>query len=267
MPGAGDPQKVPGTERAITVPRGTMHSMSPDLYVIKLGSTLPDLAVRMGDFEDWIIRGMGVAREVVVVVDPTRGEALPDPAEVAGAVLSGSHAMVTGNEPWSERTAVWLCDAVALGVPVLGICYGHQLLAYALGGEVGDNPLGHELGTVTTHLTSDAASDPLLGGLGPTITVHASHAQTVLRLPDGATCLATSAMDRHMAFSLGGSAWGVQFHPEFDAEVGRAYIEAEAAVLAAENQDPVALLASCVDGPVGSTILSRFAALVRARLQ
>ena len=54
---------------------------------------------------------------------------------------------------------------VERGIPTLGICYGHQLLAHALGGEVGDNPNGREFGTVTVELTAEAADDPLLGGL------------------------------------------------------------------------------------------------------
>jgi GMP synthase (glutamine-hydrolysing) len=75
-----------------------------------------------------------------------------------------------------------------------------------------------------------------------------------------------------MAFSLNGSAWGLQFHPEFDTETDQAYIRAEAEALRAEGQDPAALAASvpaatCAGGPVGTTILSRFAALARTRQQ
>lgn len=241
--------------------------MDPRPVIIKLGDTLPELAAQKGDFEDWILRGMGRTRSEVRIIDPTRGEALPAPETMAGVVLTGSHAMVTDHAPWSERTAAWLRDSVASRVPLLGICYGHQLLAYALGGEVGPNPRGPEMGTVEARLTEAGKVDPLLGDLGSTIHVHASHAQTVLRLPEGATLLATSAMDRAYAFALNDSVWGVQFHPEFDAEIGRAYIQADAEALAARGQDPGALVAACVDTPVGPTILARFAGLVWARSQ
>ena len=51
------------------------------------------------------------------------------------------------------------------GLPLFGICYGHQLLAHALGGEVGDNPVGREMGTVGIDLHPEAAHDPLFDGL------------------------------------------------------------------------------------------------------
>jgi len=252
-------------ERCPGPSRGTMCPMDPFPVIIKLGDTLPELAAQKGDFEDWILRGMGLTRSQVRIVDPTRGEALPAPGTIAGAVLTGSHAMVTDHVPWSERTASWLRDIVAVRVPVLGICYGHQLLAYALGGEVGPNPHGSEMGTVEAWLTEAGQADSLLGDLEDTIHVHASHAQTVLRLPKGATLLATSAMDRALAFALDGSVWGVQFHPEFDAEIGRAYIRAEAETLAAGGQDPERLITACVDAPAGTAILARFARLVQTR--
>lgn len=56
--------------------------------------------------------------------------------------------MVTDHGPWSEYTAMWLRETVEQHTPVLGTCYGHQMLAYALGGEVGNNPHGYETGTV-----------------------------------------------------------------------------------------------------------------------
>jgi len=240
--------------------------MDPRPVIIKLGSTMPSLAAQIGDFEDWTIRAMGLQQADVKVVNPTEGEALPSPRTVSAAIVTGSHAMVTDHEPWSERVAAWLRDALAQEAPVIAICYGHQLLAYALGGEVGPNPLGREIGTVQARLTSAAQTDPLFGGLGRTIGVHASHVQTVLRLPQGATLLATSELDRNFAFRVGAQAWGVQFHPEFTAEIGRAYVQAEAAALIAEGKDPDLLAATCTDGHTGDTILRRFVALAQARV-
>lgn len=67
---------------------------------------------------------------------------------LSAALLSGSWAMVTDRADWSERTAAWVRGAVADGLPLLGVCYGHQLMSYALGGNVGDNPAGWERGLI-----------------------------------------------------------------------------------------------------------------------
>ncbi len=93
--------------------------------------------------------------------------------------------------------------------------------------------------------------------------MHTSHTQTVLRLPPGARLLATSTLDHHFAFAIGDVVWGVQFHPEFDAEVVRTYIRAFGSILTAEGQDPDRLAATCSDTPYGSIILRRFAEIVR----
>ena len=70
------------------------------------------------------------------------GDALPRREGFAGVIVTGSAAMVTERADWSERSADWLREAAHDGMPLFGICYGHQLLAHALGGEVGYNPAG-----------------------------------------------------------------------------------------------------------------------------
>jgi GMP synthase (glutamine-hydrolysing) len=88
--------------------------------------------------------------------------------------------------------------------------------------------------------------------------VHVSHAQSVLRLPDDAKLLASSDMDPHQAFVVGSSAWGVQFHPEFDVEITVEYINHFGQELRDEKQDPERLIQGCVDTPCGPEILERF---------
>src|SRR3546814_17012152 len=105
--------------------------------------------------------------------------------------------MVTERRDGSEATAAWLREAAHAGVPVFGICYGHQLLAHALGGEVGDNPNGRKMGTVAVELLPAAADDPLFAGLPDRFLAQATHQQRVLRAPAGAPVLARSdAADR-----------------------------------------------------------------------
>lgn len=230
--------------------------------IIKLGSTMPSLSTHRGDFEDWVLAGMAMRRENVIIVDPRQGEVLPALDGISGAVLTGSHATVTEHAKWSEQTADWLRRAVFKGLPILGICYGHQLLAYALGGEVGNNPRGSEFGTVPAQLKRTARTDWLLGGFDETIKVQTSHSQSVLKLPPDARVLASSNMDPHLAFVIRGNVWGVQFHPEFDVEVVKAYIRAHREELHEEGPDPDALLEACSPSPAGPEILRRFTQLI-----
>lgn len=232
------------------------------IHILKAGSTIPFLAERKGDFEHWIMKGMGVRNTEVEVVDVAGGFPLPNYDLVSGIVITGSHAMVTEHHDWSEATAEYLRGTVGRSLPVLGICYGHQLLAYALGGEVCDNPNGGEFGTVEVHLNGNAECDRLFSGFANPMKVHVSHAQSVVRLPDGARRLGSSAMDKNQAFTFGDSVWGVQFHPEFDAEIVVAYITAHRDVLLQEAKNPDELIRAAEDTPYGAEILKRFVAVV-----
>jgi len=231
------------------------------LWIVRTGATLPEIAARRGDFEDWIRTGMDWPRERTRVVDVVAGEPLPAPPTPSGVVVTGSSAFVSEREEWSERSAEWLGRAVAAGTAVLGICYGHQLLAHALGGRVGPNPRGREIGTV--ELRFAAGGDPLLGPLPERAPLQVTHVESVLELPAGLDSLAASALDPHHAFRAGERAWGVQFHPEFDADVMRGYIDGRRDVLREEGLDPDALRAAVVAAPAGRAVLRGFADRVR----
>jgi GMP synthase (glutamine-hydrolysing) len=231
------------------------------LLIVKTGAAPPEIVAERGDFEDWISRRLDAPSLPIEVLDVEHGAALPATGSIAAVVVTGSSAMVSERAPWSEAAAAWLADVARAGTPVLGICYGHQLLAHGLGGEVGRNPNGREIGTVTVDV--EVPDDALLGQLPSRLTVQETHRESVLRLPPGARRLAGNRADPHQAFRFGDRAWGVQFHPEFDAAVSRGYLTRRRAELLAEGLDPDALLAGCRDAPDGARLLARFAALVR----
>mgnify|MGYP006195668911 CR=1 FL=1 len=172
--------------------------------------------------------------------------------------MTGSAAYVTDRADWSERSAAWLREAVHGGSPVFGICYGHQLLAHALGGEVAYNPAGRESGTVHIDLHPHAQDDPLFSALPLKFTAHATHVQTVARPPEGATVLARSAQDDCHAFRWRDRAWGVQFHPEFSATHMRGYVQARSEALLREGRCPKTVAREVSATPHARRVLRRF---------
>ncbi|MCG8518169.1 MAG: glutamine amidotransferase [Pseudomonadales bacterium] len=232
------------------------------VVILKTGQSYPAIIEQFSDFEDWFIAGLSPELELTVI-NVTEDQ---DPGQIDdwdGIVVTGSPAMVSERAPWSERTARWLAQAVAQDKPVLGVCYGHQLLAHALGGEVGYHPGGRESGTFEVRLNEAGEADPLLGSLPRAFPAQLTHLQSVLSLPTGATLLASSDHEPHQAFRVGDRAWGVQFHPEFTAPVMRAYLGVQAPALATEGLSPQALIDGVIDTPEAASLLQRFSALVQ----
>ncbi len=230
-----------------------------NLYVIKLGTNRREVIAELGDCDGWMTEGL---QYPATVTDPRTGAPLPPPEQVSGAVLTGSSSMVTDREPWSERTGQWLRELVRRDIPVLGICYGHQLLAQVHGGEVGYYPRQREIGTVDIRLRPEAVEDPLMGGMPGSFPAQAIHSQGVLRLPADAVHLASGAFETNQAFRLGRRAWGVQFHPEFSPGAMRAYLRALSPELRKEGLDPDDLEAEVRASPAAASLLRRFARLV-----
>ena len=236
------------------------------LIILKLGAPKPDIIARLGQYSDWIARTIAPAQHPVRVIDIIGGESLPAVNDTAGVILSGSAHMVPERQPWSEATRRWLQHAVPAGLPVFAICYGHQLLADACGGEVGDNPRGLEIGSATITRLPACDDDPIFAALPAHFTANVTHFQSVLCLPETATRLAANEHDPHQAYRIGAHAWGVQFHPEFDAAAIRAHIDGRRDVISAAGRDPDAISAAvCAEHPDAAALLLRFARYAAAR--
>jgi GMP synthase (glutamine-hydrolysing) len=213
---------------------------------------------RHGTFPHWIRVAAGLARDEAVVANVEAGEPLPAREGFAGVIVTGSGAMVTDRHPWSERSAQWLREAAHEGIPLFGICYGHQLIAHALGGEVGYNPTGREMGTIDLELHPHAEEDPLFRGLPAQFPAQATHLQSVLRVPDDALVLARSPQDEVHAFRWRDHVWGVQFHPEFSGTHMRGYVRARLDALAKEGRCARQVSRSITAAPHARRVLRRF---------
>lgn len=141
--------------------------------------------------------------------DATDGE-LPDYDAVDAAIVTGSKASTYWDEPWIDDLEAWLREADDRRIPLLGVCFGHQIVAQALGGTVEDME-EYELGYHEVERTGDT---PLFDGLGDRFTVFCTHHDEVTALPPGAEAHAET--DVAMQAYRRGDSFGVQFHPEFD---------------------------------------------------
>lgn len=239
------------------VPAPYNRPVKPILIVVT-GEPIPAVREVHGTFSQHVRATVATAWPGPWLTVDAHREALPALDQVAAVVVTGSHDSVTELAPWMRATGDWLRQAVGLGKPVLGLCFGHQLLGHALGGEIRRLAGGPEHGTVSLDLVS---TDDLIGPASATAPrVNMLHEDSVSRLPPGATVLARTAREPHAALRFGPRAWGVQFHPEFDRNIVRSYL----AALPGAGRDREALLAAVSDTPWSANLLRRFAAQVAA---
>jgi GMP synthase (glutamine-hydrolysing) len=232
--------------------------MKPVL-IIRTGRAPDNIRGRHGDFPHWFRICARLLPEQLQIVDVAAGESLPPPQDVAGAMITGSAAMVTERAAWSERTAGWIRNAMDVELPLFGVCYGHQLMAHALGGGVDYLSGGREIGTQPIELLHDAASDPMANTLPASFRAHTTHEQSVLEPPRGSIVLARSARDPHQLLRHGPHAISTQFHPEFNAEVMRAYIKRKHADMQRDGMDPHQTFSAVAATPVARRLLQQFA--------
>lgn len=196
------------------------------LYVV--GEPPDEMRAVFGDYARWFCD--------LAELEPTNG--LEPAAEVgspgwlrrwAGIVVTGSPSSVVGAppwpEPWVERAAQICVDAPAAGVPVLGVCYGHQLVAAAHGAQIRQSPAGWQGSTVPIEVNETGQRDLLFEGVPPRFGAQQCHSDEVVpHTGDGVEILAIGPHSVE-ALRVGDAVRGVQFHPEFSLEVTRAYVE------------------------------------------
>jgi GMP synthase (glutamine-hydrolysing) len=157
-----------------------------------------------------IMQEHGIAWQTVLVEE----EAIPDPARFAALLALGGpqHVGQHAGQPYLDDAVDVLRRAVELNMPVLGLCLGGQLLAYAMGAQVRrhtSTPIGFH----RVELTEEGRRDPLFAGLPGYQQVFHWHEDT-FDLPRGAELLATNPVTHNQAFRYGRCAYGTQYHIE-----------------------------------------------------
>ena len=231
------------------------------ILILKTGNTIKSLLDTGKDFEHWFTHHSGLCKAKFMVRSLHLKEPLVDLRQVAGIVITGSPAYVTDKETWNFTGAEYVKRAHKSGIPILGVCYGHQLLAWAFGGKVDFNVEGRKIGTIPIKLTESAKDDLLFGDLPDGFDVNVSHQQSVVRLPPDAVTLAVDGSDILQAFKLGEKTWGIQFHPEFSKEIIREYIQARATEIIEEGLDPDKLSDRASNTPNSTILFQKFCRL------
>jgi len=146
-------------------------------------------------------------------VVPVKDGVLPaSPEAFDGYVITGSPASVNDDHlPWVGQLLDFIRAVHAARQPLIGLCFGHQAVARALGGQVTRNAAGWGLGTAPTHWQ---ASRPWMQPAQSTTNLMAAHNEQVTRMPEGAECLGGSDFCPIGSMQISQHIWTTQFHPE-----------------------------------------------------
>ncbi len=216
------------------------------------------VADRHGDYGRWFSAMVEQAGGTPATVDAREPSGPPDPRRFSGVVITGSAASLTAPEPWMEAGIELIREAARIGTPVLGVCFGHQMIGAAYGADVIANPAGWELSTTSVELTPAGQADPLFSGLPSRFDANQSHRDTVSsETVSPRNGIAVLASNRHgvQAIAAGDAIRGVQFHPEFSGEIARAYVAIRGSELPADAR---ASLRPGQDTPAARQVFARW---------
>ena len=227
--------------------------MSPSTVRTRLGvlqcdEVRPELKSVFGDYDQMIINAMKIAEPAIeyTTYRVFEGE-FPDSVRVCDRwITTGSRHSVNDHTNWTHRLADFVQRIFEADRPLVGICYGMQMMAIALGGTVTSAANGWNVGMTTSRIH---AREAWMGRtVGATVNLLVSHKEQVTKLPVKARCIASSESCSNAIIGLGSSMIGFQGHPEFTPEYARALLELRRGVIPAERIDAgLASLAMALD--------------------
>jgi len=222
--------------------------------ILETGHAPADLRARSGSYPDMfrqLLAPHGFDFRSWTVVDM----AFPDSVHDAdGWLITGSRHGAYEDLPFVAPLEAFIRKAYAAGVPLVGICFGHQIIAQALGGRVEKVSRGWAVGPQTYQLDDT------------TLTLNAWHQDQVTKAPDGAEVIARNDFCPIAGLRYGDRAWSVQPHPEFDDDFLRGLIETRGPGLVPDRQlaEAAQRLGTPTDAPDIARRIAEFFRLPRA---
>jgi len=211
-----------------------------------------------------VLTACGFSEDILVRIDGLAPKLyFPQDIELTGIIISGSihHIYENRGKKWKNS----LCDFIRRfynQIPILGVCFGHQAIAYALDGRVIPNDKDKQIGSLPIYLTAEANKDLLFSQFKSGGLVPLSHLDHVSILPEKAVRLAYNEHSPNLAFRVGKS-WGIQFHPELRPPLFKQLLSGRVKSLEKEDLSDEAstlqkVIESIKDCPEAIGVLKRF---------
>lgn len=195
------------------------------LTIIQTGEVPEPLRPRFGPYPAMFHRMFGAAEKAFTfeTVPVHEGAPLPDPGQLQGILITGSAAGVHDDLPWLEPLRGFIRRAYAVRTPMLGVCFGHQVMADALGGAVRRSEKGWGLGRHSYRITR---RPELLAGAAAELAIACSHQDQVVTRPSEADVFLASDFTPNAGLLYrNGAAISLQPHPEFSDDYALALAE------------------------------------------
>lgn len=189
--------------------------------ILVCGGPPEPLRSRFGGYDDLFLRLLADRDFSFVSYEVTEGVLPKDVHEADGWLITGSRYGVYEEHPWIPPLEDFLRRAYRAAVPIVGICFGHQILAQALGGKVEKFSGGWSLGVVSYALE----------GIGEDCKIIAWHQDQVVEKPAEAEVVGSTPFCKYAALAYGDRAYSIQPHPEFRPEFARDLLAARRAIL------------------------------------
>ena len=213
------------------------------------------------DDADWFLNSLseGVREKIALKsINAYRNNHFPAIADLSGIIIGGSEYMLsTGDDRWVGHLKAYVTKAAEKNIPLLGICFGHQLLAQVFGSEVRPRRQ-REFGKVKVTLSQAGSKDKLFHGIDTPFEVLMSHNEVVDNLTNGMRSLAFNDFNPNQAIGIGDHIRGVQFHPEFSKNVMEAIWHKRKSEMDKENLNVKAIKENLADTPAAKNVLDNF---------